>query len=282
MDAGQAPSASNWTPTSTSPRQPSTTPRPAPPATGATSTRVAGGHADRQQAQQAQRLEDFVEAHGDAGGDVAALVGGGRTPSVCRAAAGCSPGDGRGRRAACRWRAPPCRRATVRAPGRVDDAGGDEAVLQTGVLVVEPAQLPSPRPIAPHCSTMAARPAASMSQATPPGTMRSIRKRWPNSVALSRTQSSLRRRNWVRPKARRRRCPARRGRRDGWRRARVPASARAASRARGGAADAAGGFDGIGIGPGVGAGGIAGDAADQLRAAAMSAPMNSFSTPLCW
>jgi hypothetical protein len=149
----------------------------------------------------------------------------------------------------------------------VDDAGGGEAVLQAGVLVVEHAQLRQFGADRVHCSTMAARPAASRSTATPPGTMRSIRKRWPKSCWFRRTHCSLRAQNWVRPKAKAASLPSA-PRSPRWLATRSRSSIRARSiRARGGGATPQAASTGVGIGPGVGAGGIAGDAADQLRAA---------------
>ena len=141
------PSPSNCTPTSTSPRQPSITPRPLPPATGAISTRdLAGGHADGDLAQQAQRLEDFVEAHRHARGHIAALVGDrahaerriGRRRRVALAVGAAieDHAGGAGRHAGERQFA---------RQGGVDDAGGQEAILQAGVLVVDARAVPSPR-----------------------------------------------------------------------------------------------------------------------------------------
>ena len=76
-------------------------------------------------------------------------------------------------------------------------------------------------------------------RATPPGTMRSIRKRWPKTVASSAQPVLLQARELREAEGeRRRRCRARRGRRGDWRRARARAAARAATRARGGGVDA--------------------------------------------
>jgi hypothetical protein len=67
-----------------------------------------------------------------------------------------------------------------RARSLIDDAGGDEAILQAGMLVVECAQFLYRRFDRPALLDDGGQPAASASQATPPGTMRSNRKRWPN------------------------------------------------------------------------------------------------------
>ena len=100
-----------------------------------------------------------------------------------------------GRRGARRSRGPrrgrhSRRRRTARASAGVEDAGGDGAILQRGGVVVELDQLgKAPADRRRSASRSAARRPASRSTATPPGTMRSIIRRWPKQASAARSTS---------------------------------------------------------------------------------------------
>ena len=81
--------------------------------------------------------------------------------------------------------------------GGVEHAGRDRAILQRGGAVVELDQRREARADLAISARIASTPAARRSAATPPGTTRSIIRRWPKAASAARSTRSRRMPQWA-------------------------------------------------------------------------------------